>query len=150
MSSTRQALPLILTGLALVLFATAVVGEGADQKDWEKAAQVPPNVPAAEKNRENPFAWNADARKLGKNYFSSQCTMCHGAEGRGDGDLVERLKLVTIPDFADQEFQDKWTDGAMYYVIQSGHGAMPSQKERFDAEIKWGMVNYVRSLGKSD
>jgi len=151
MSSTRKALPLILTVLALALFATVVVGQqGSDREDWEKASQTPPNVPEAEKNRENPYAWNADARKKGKMYFSSQCTMCHGAEGRGNGDLVERLNLVNIPDFTDQGFQDKWTDGAMFYVIQAGHGAMPGQKERFDPEIKWGMVNYVRALAKSD
>ena len=148
---TRKVIPLMLAVLALVLLASFVAGEeGTHQKDWQKAAMLPVVVPDAEKNRENPFAWNADARKKGKTYFSSQCTMCHGTDGKGSGDLVERLNLVRIPDFTDQAFQAKWTDGAMFYVIQTGHGAMPGQKERFDPEIKWGMVNYVRSFASGD
>jgi len=149
MSNTRKALPWIVTGIALVLVVTVVVGEEATDEDLKKAALTPPVVPAEAKQQENPFAWNADARKKGALYFSSQCVMCHGADGRGTGDLVERLSL-TMPDFTDPEMQKKWTDGAMFYVINAGHGAMPGQKDRFDPEIKWGMVNYVRSFANDD
>lgn len=156
MPDTRKALPPILITLALVLVATVAFGieEPGDareptDKELAAAALLPPVIPAKAKQVENPFAWNADVRKKGKLYFSSQCTMCHGDEGRGTGDLVERLQLK-MPDFTSAEMQSEWTDGAMFYLINKGHGAMPAQKERFDDEIKWGLVNYVRSFASGE
>ena len=156
MQDTRRTLPLITTALALMLFASVAFGleEPADvpeptDKELAEAALAPPVIPAKAKQVKNPFAWNADVRKKGKLYFSSQCTMCHGADGRGTGDLVDRLSLE-IPDFTDPLMQAKWSDGAMFYLINKGHGVMPSQTDRFDDEIKWGLVNYVRSFASEE
>jgi mono/diheme cytochrome c family protein len=71
--------------------------------------------------------------------------MCHGADGRGSGDLVERLDLE-IPDFTNAEWQKLWSDGSLFYVVTKGHGDMPGQKDRFDDKIKWDLVNYVRTF----
>ena len=73
--------------------------------------------------------------------------MCHGSDGRGTGDLVERLSLE-MPDFTDAKWQSKWSDGAFFYVVSTGHGEMPGQGKRFQEERMWHLVNYVRTFAK--
>ena len=149
MRKLRQGLPLLVIAFVLTISVGVVLGFQVSDYDLTEAAQAPPVIPEEAKQRENPYAGDADARAKGELYFSSQCTMCHGVDGRGTGDLVERLQLE-IPDFTDREMQAEWTDGAMFYLINEGHGAMPGQKKRFDDEIKWGMVNHVRSFAGDD
>ncbi len=93
----------------------------------------------------NPVAASEESLERGKLFFSSQCTMCHGHDGKGKGDLVSRLKLEP-PDFTDKAMQEAWSDGALFYVLTEGHGRMPGQGDRFKDEVKWDLINYVRSF----
>ena len=133
----------IFAGFGVMLFAFA--GSEVTDEQARKASLTPADIPQEAAKQVNPYAQDPQSVERGKMIFSSQCTMCHGADGRGTGDLVERLALV-IPDFSDVKVQASWTDGAFYYVVNSGHGGMPGQKDRFDDERKWDLVNYVRTF----
>ena len=133
-----------LFGLGLLLGAAFVV---ADESDGQKAeaALTPADIPSEAAAVKNPLAGDAVSASRGKQIFASQCTMCHGADGAGTGDLVPRLEL-DIPDFTNTTWHGEWSDGALFYVLSKGHGAMPGQAKRFDEELRWDLVNYVRTF----
>ncbi len=139
----------LLIGLGLALSAVIVAGLQVTDEELAVASRVFANIPEEAKQRKNPFARDPESVTRGELIFSSQCTMCHGADGRGTGDLVERLQLQML-DFTDPEMQARWTDGAMFYIVTKGHGEMPGQKDRFDEKRKWDLVNYVRSFSRDD
>lgn len=114
------------------------------QAEADAEAAVPLVIPEEEKNRENPFKDDEEATALGKKLFSYQCTMCHGPEGRGKGDLAQDMKL-SMPDFTSDDVKKK-TDGELHYVLSQGHGSMP-EHERMPEKNRWSLVNHIRTLG---
>lgn len=137
-------LPTAIAGL----FVLALTGSAAQQG----TEATPADIPEEARDRANPVDADQASLAEGRSLFASQCTMCHGSEGRGNGDLVERLKL-TVPDFTDKEWQESWSDGALFYVLSEGHGRMPAQKkrdssQRFNEATRWHLVNHIRSLGR--
>jgi len=149
MIQTPKRLPMIAIGLGLMLFTMIVAGLQVTDEELAAASEILATIPEDAKQRKNPFAQDPESVTRGKLIFSSQCTMCHGADGRGTGDLVERLQLK-IPDFTDSEMQAMWTDGALFYVVTKGHGKMPGQEGRFDDKRNWDLVNCVRSFARDD
>lgn len=133
---------------AAIAFASCVSPARGDEESEPKAVAADRSlIPAEVRERPNPIPPTPEAIERGKLYFSSQCTMCHGNEGDGKGDLVQRLGLV-IPDFRTEEFQKGWTDGEMHYVITEGHGRMKGEGERLPEGWKWEMILYIRSLAR--
>ncbi len=137
--------------MATVLLAASFAVALTVATEEEEVAKVAKPIPEEANKRANPVTADRSSLAEGSELFHSQCTMCHGSEGRGDGDLVGRLKL-RVPDFTDAEWQTEWSDGAMFYVLSEGHGRMPAQKQRdgaqrFDETTRWHLVNYIRSLG---
>lgn len=126
--------------LAVLPASTETPGETT-----ETSVPEPLQIPDAARNRPNPVPRTPEAVERGKVYFSSQCAMCHGTDGSGKGDLVGRLKLE-LPDFRQSEFQKRWTDGELYYVITEGHGRMKGEGDRLPDDWKWDMIHFIRSL----
>ena len=136
----------VVTFIAAAVVAAGSVALMAQTSDeLAEAAAKPAPIPKEAKNRPNPVEATEDSVARGELLFASQCTMCHGKDGKGTGDLVERLKLP-MPDFTDAEMQKQWTDGALFYVLTEGHGRMPSQGDRFQERTKWDLINFVRSF----
>jgi mono/diheme cytochrome c family protein len=149
MIQLSRALPILVIGLGLAALSVIFAGLQVTDDELVAASTVLTEIPEEAKQLKNPFATDAESVTRGEEIFSSQCTMCHGADGRGTGDLVERLQLK-IPDFTDSKMQAKWTDGALFYVVTKGHGKMPGQEGRFDDKRNWDLVNCVRSFGHGD
>lgn len=104
-------------------------------------------VPDNYKNMKNPVASNAESIADGKTLYGTHCKSCHGAKGLGDGTKAATLK--TEPgDFSKADFQAQ-TDGALFYKTSEGRDDMPSFKKKVpDAEERWSIVNYLRTLKK--
>ena len=143
--STSRLVPAALA-LVLCMFTTLPMLASTEQKTPE--AEVPP-IPDSAKNLRNPVPRSDDSIANGKLLFSSQCTMCHGAAGDGSGDLVERLGLV-MPDFTDPRSASARTDGELFYILKNGHGRMPGQDDRMRESTLWDIVNYIRTLPKTE
>jgi len=141
---------LLLSGL-LLMGASARLLPGAQEKGKTPQAELPKPlvIPEEEKNRKNPISPSPESVEMGGKLFSSQCAMCHGAKGDGKGDLAAELKL-DMPDFTPAEWQKKRTDGALNYIINTGHGRMPGQGGRLLEAQKWHLVNFLRALGPSE
>jgi mono/diheme cytochrome c family protein len=107
-------------------------------------AGVPLVIPDEEKKRENPFEDDEEALALGKKLYSSQCAMCHGEKGLGDGDLAADMQLA-VPDFTNSKSKEK-TDGEFFYILSKGHGSMPAQDDRMPEKNRWSLINHIRAL----
>jgi mono/diheme cytochrome c family protein len=83
----------------------------------------------------------------GKKIYSTDCLMCHGKEGAGDGDLAVDMKL-SLKDFRDPAVLKDVSEKEMYELIDKGKGKMMGEEGRLKAEQISDVAKYVRSLGK--
>lgn len=95
----------------------------------------------------NPTKPTAESLALGKKAYGTDCAMCHGKTGAGDGDLAADMKL-TLKDYRDPEALKTMTDGEIYALIDKGKGQMSGEEGRMKPAQIWNVVNYVRSLSK--
>jgi mono/diheme cytochrome c family protein len=148
MRTTRIALASAAVALGVIALAAIAAESPAPSTPKPTAspeAAVPATIPDAEKRRKNPREATAESIDVGHQFFSSQCTMCHGESGDGKGVLVARLGMA-VPDFGDPALQDRRTDGEFFYVLTKGHGRMPGEGERLPETVRWDLVNFIRSL----
>lgn len=121
---------------------------------WQNAQKPDEKPPAAASTA------NTDAAKLvnpvktspvslasGKKTYGTDCAMCHGKTGGGDGDLATDMKL-TLKDFRDPETLKGMSDGQIYLIIDKGKGQMQGEEGRLKPNQIWDVVNYVRSFSK--
>jgi mono/diheme cytochrome c family protein len=129
---------LILSTLFIGLFSFTVIRE-QQSKPWP----VPDNF----QKMKNPVAADAANLAEGKTLWNTHCKSCHGAKGLGDGPKAAQLK--TEPgDFSSAAAQSQ-SDGALFYKTSEGRDDMPSFKKKLpDADERWTLVNYLRSLKK--
>jgi putative copper resistance protein D len=83
----------------------------------------------------------------GRELFITNCAVCHGADGRGDGPaaarLVQRPADLTSPHTADH------TPGDIFWWVTHGLGlAMPPFGDRLSVDERWDVVTFVRTLSK--
>ena len=122
-----------------LLGMSATVVNYQDKKPWP--------VPDASAKVKNPIASDAASIAEGKTLYSTHCKSCHGSKGLGDGSKAAQLK--TEPgDFSSAEFQSQ-SDGALFYKTSEGRDDMPNFKKKLpDADERWSLVNYMRTLKK--
>jgi|SRR5690348_4129254 mono/diheme cytochrome c family protein len=122
----------VAAGLALAL----VAGAGA-QGRWA--------APASEAVRKNPIAASLKIVAQGKKVAQANCVSCHGATGTGNGPAAIALNPKPA-DWTSKEVQAE-TDGALFWKITSGRGAMPALRHLTESD-RWALVQYIRSLKK--
>lgn len=118
-----------------------------------------PNYSAEEAaNLQNPLERNEQTSQMGAQLFAVNCTVCHGAEGAGDGiaaALIFQANNQPVPANLQQrellspvDNQPKeLTDGELYYVIANGYGGlMPPFGHLLTQEQIWALVNHIREL----
>ena len=104
-------------------------------------------VPAEDAGKANPVKITAESLAKGKKWWGIDCSMCHGDNGDGKGDVAQDSKL-RIVNFTDPVTLKSRTDGEIYWVIKNGNPDMPPEGPRVKGEELWDLVNYVRSLSK--
>jgi len=130
---------------AVLLCVAMVVGQGLLQ-DAPKTTEGKADAGEAAK-LVNPVKSTAVSLASGKKTYGTDCAMCHGKAGAGDGDLAVDMKL-TLKDYRDPEALKGMTDGEIYQVIAKGKGQMSGEEGRMKPAQVWDVVNYVRSLAK--
>jgi mono/diheme cytochrome c family protein len=90
----------------------------------------------------------ASAPKKPAELYLYHCKGCHGATGKGDTKLGQKLG---IPDFSSAKIQDKLLNDQMFKVIKNGIKKdsverMKPYGDKFDEDQIKGLVAYVRSL----
>jgi mono/diheme cytochrome c family protein len=135
--------------------ASAQQQQGASVQQQPAPAQAAPNAPvqtvhaykptAEDAARPNPMKFTTNSVARGKRVYNTQCAMCHGDTGLGDGDVAKDINAKP-PDFTNPATLKERTDGELFAIIGAGSGLMPAQGERMKDYHKWDAINYLRSL----
>ena len=101
-------------------------------------------APADAATRKNPISANAVSITCGKALFQTNCALCHGASGQGDGPAgaVLNPKPTNLREMAGQH-----SDGDFAWKIANGRGPMPAWKSVLQENQIWDLVNFIQSLG---
>jgi len=94
----------------------------------------------------NPFTGDEKATKDGKSLYTINCASCHGNKGAGDGPAS--LPLNPKPKNLTSEVVQTQSDGAIFWKMTTGKGAMVSWKNTLTEKQRWSLVNYIRQLKK--
>jgi len=96
----------------------------------------------------SPTHFAANSIVAGQRLFATNCVMCHGADGAGDGPAAKTLSVLP----ADLTAAHLWyhSDGELFWWI--GHGmeapdggqAMPGFSNVLDEEQRWAVIDYIR------
>lgn len=101
------------------------------------------NAPAHAQQIPNPMAATADSLRTGAALYQQNCAACHGATGRGDGELAADLEtapadLVTMA--------PTHPAGDFAWKIANGRGEMPPWEGALTDEEIWHVVNFLKDL----
>lgn len=83
----------------------------------------------------------------GKKLYGQMCAHCHGAEGNGEGPMVQSGAYAGVPDYANLK---DLADGQVFYSIYYGKGAMGAHSMMIDKEEIWTLVHYVNKFRFDD
>lgn len=108
----------------------------------------PTDIAAAVKENKNPIAGDLSDEVLlvGQNHYNTNCMVCHGVKGDGQGFLWTSKKYpLPIPSLKSDKVRT-WTDANIYHVITMGQGVMGPYASHVPAKYRWQVVNYIRHL----
>jgi len=80
----------------------------------------------------------------GQALFRSNCAVCHGASGGGNG-VAGQYGLVAIASFHQDRLRDM-ADGEIYNTITHGKNTMLGYGSKIPVDDRWAIVAYVRAL----
>ena len=89
-----------------------------------------------------PAAVAADARSEN---FQTNCSVCHGDDGKGQ---TEEGKKKGARDLTNAKWQDKVDDGRLVRSVTKGHDKMPAFEKKLSADEIKALVAEVRTLAK--
>jgi cytochrome c oxidase cbb3-type subunit 3 len=89
----------------------------------------------------NPIPATAKSIAAGRELFQKHCSSCHGENGKGN----------IGPDLTDGAWIHGNTDGEIFHVIEDGvkGTAMVGFKKELTKDMRWHIVNYIRSIGRA-
>jgi len=145
-------LSLLVSGALLLVSGGVLTTQLNSAQEKPKDAQAPTAdgpIPAEAAARKNPVAVTPEGLAEARRFYKYQCTMCHGENGDGKGDLADVMKLKLI-DWRDASLLTGRTDGELFYILTNGKGQMLAQGDRTKEEMRWNLINLVRSFAKKD
>lgn len=101
---------------------------------------------AAGKELKNPLEKSEANLTEGKRLFEIFCIHCHGAEGKGDGSIIQNGKFPPPPKYNDQ-LKDL-PEGKMFWTVTYGKNLMGSHASQLSQEERWKIIMYVQTLQK--
>ncbi len=92
----------------------------------------------------NPVPASAESIERGKTFYATNCFVCHGTEGRGDGPVGQKFIEKAPVDLSEAYTQDQ-TDGQLFFTLTRGRVKMPFYRDALSPSERWDVINYVRS-----
>lgn len=98
-------------------------------------------------DRINPIPLNAESMEMGQALFSTNCALCHGQTGKGDGPVGVTLNPRPA-DLTQHAVVGIHTDAQLFEWITNGFpgSRMPAFKSALSDTERWHLVNFIRSL----
>jgi mono/diheme cytochrome c family protein len=99
-------------------------------------------------NLHNPLTPTPDHLRKGKAMFMTDCTPCHGTDGKGDGPVRFLLRVPPADLMIGKPLAVG--DGYIFSVIRNGDITMPPYRDTLNATETWELVLYLRSMQKKE
>ncbi len=82
----------------------------------------------------------------GKKIFNARCSICHGADGRGNTPEGRKLKArdLRAPVVQNQ------SDGLLMKTVMHGMGKMPGFEKKLNADKIQQVLAYIREFGQKE
>jgi len=98
----------------------------------------------------NPVPATENSLARGKYFYETDCALCHGPQGKGNGFIAVYLTERKPTDLTAARVVNL-NDGEIFLTISNGiEDAMPDLRMNLpDEEMRWSVVNYVRELQKT-
>ncbi len=94
----------------------------------------------------NPTKMTAANISAGKSIFVTNCVMCHGVHGNGNGTAGAFLS-VKPADFRKAAFW-KQGEGAIFWKLSHGKSPMPAFRDKLSRHKRWQVIDYLASAFK--
>ena len=91
----------------------------------------------------NPLTESAAVIAEGAALYETYCALCHGGDGRGNGQLASfygRMPNLTMP------YVLNYPDGFVYSIIREGGRNMPRFADALSVDERWALVHYLGTL----
>jgi mono/diheme cytochrome c family protein len=83
----------------------------------------------------------------GRERFTINCAICHGATGMGNG-IVSQYGLNGVANFQDSRLRTM-PDGQIFETITHGKGNMGAYGSNVTLEDRWAIIAYLRAVQRS-
>ena len=131
--------PNYTNGMTTQLPAEGTIARGQVPYDYDNTNE---GYEAAKLDSKNPLEVDESNLENGKKMYTIYCASCHGKTGVGDGTLVQREKILGVPNYKDRAI----TEGSIYHVIMFGRNMMGSHASQLTAKERWQTTMYVEQL----
>ena len=131
--------PNFANGMTTQLPAEGTIARGQVPYNFDNTNE---GYEAAKTDLKNPLEVNEANLANGKKMYTIFCNSCHGKTGAGDGMLVQREKILGVPNYKNRDI----TEGSIYHVIMFGRMMMGSHASQLTAEERWQTTMYVQQL----
>ena len=170
----------VFTVLGVVIGALAIFAFDVIKIDWIVFMEIQPSFGTQEKPLavpalsvpvdgpayilgngapNNPVPADEISLARGAQIFATNCLMCHGETGQGNGVISAFLVKKKPVDLTGVLVQDK-SDGTLFLSISNGifnpdnslfpdvkfSGQMPPMNENLSVRERWDVINYIRTL----
>jgi mono/diheme cytochrome c family protein len=137
----------------LVLVYVAFLSGGVDLKEIKEQAAVEQTIAQAEapkkidvSNIKEPWMPSDDLVAHGQQLYKTNCAMCHGDSGKGDGPAGGSLNPKPR-----NLVEGKWKKGGgrlgLYDVLANGiEGSSMQSYKHMPAVDRWALVHYINSI----
>lgn len=106
---------------------------------------------AATFTRPEEYACTEASLERGKEAYMIFCSMCHGTQGNGQGNLVTSGKFGGVPTYLKPASEGGLLDlpvGKMYHSITYGKNSMGSYASQITPKQRWEVICYIGDLQK--
>ncbi|MCZ6854879.1 MAG: cytochrome c [Gammaproteobacteria bacterium] len=92
----------------------------------------------------NPVPVTAESLAQGETLYQTNCLVCHGKEGQGDGPVGQKFVTKSPVDLHEDYTQDQ-ADGQLFFTLTRGRALMPFYRDALSVEERWHVINYVKN-----
>jgi mono/diheme cytochrome c family protein len=141
--------PVVMLSLAGATLAVAM-GMGMMNNMGMSQRGMMGGIPEPYAEMHNPLPATQQIVDEGKRLYETNCLVCHGAQGYGDGPAGAQLTPPPADLSQTVHMPMRASDGFLMWTISDGGGqlgsAMPAFKQSLSEQDRWKIIDYLRTL----